>query len=87
MEEYSNEKGYQEIAHSPDEKNCSSAHSESDQIESQSVLHLSTVNKGGEKEDCKTDDLVIKDGENQVDIPTCISGPTGRDCSKFCVST
>ncbi|MEN9071965.1 hypothetical protein [Acinetobacter baumannii] len=77
MEEYSNEKGYQEIAHSPDEKNCSSAHSESDQIESQSVSHISTVNKGGEKEDCKTDDLVIKDGENQVDIPTCISGPTG----------
>ncbi|MER8075864.1 hypothetical protein [Acinetobacter pittii] len=77
MEEFNNEKGYQEIAHSPDEQNGSSSHSESDQIESQSVLHLSTVNKGGEKEDCKTDDLVIKDGENQVDIPTCISGPTG----------
>lgn len=60
MEEYSNEKGYQEIAHSPDEKNCSSTHSESDQIESQSVLHFSIVNKGGEKEDCKTDDQAVE---------------------------
>ncbi|WP_228258211.1 hypothetical protein [Acinetobacter pittii] len=74
---HNNEKGYPKIAHSPDEQNCSSVHSEPDQIESQSVLHLSTVNKGGEKEDCKTDDLVIKGGGNQVVIPACISGPTG----------
>ncbi|MGQ1276554.1 hypothetical protein ACT4Z4_14660 [Acinetobacter baumannii] len=77
MEEYNNEKGYQEIAHSPDEQNCNSAHSESDQIESQSVLHLSIVNKGGEKEDCKADDRVIDGEGKQVDIPTCIGVPTG----------
>ncbi|WP_252719088.1 hypothetical protein [Acinetobacter haemolyticus] len=76
MTEHSNEKGYQEIAHSPDEQNCSSVHSELDQIESQSVLHLSTVNKEGEKEDCKTDDLVIEGGGNQVDSLACIGGPT-----------
>ncbi|WP_227508797.1 hypothetical protein [Acinetobacter sp. Leaf130] len=77
MEEFNNEKGYQEIAHSPDEQNSSSVHSEPDQIESQSAIHLSIIDVGGEKEDCKTDDLVIKSGENQVDILTCISGSTG----------
>ena len=63
MQEFNNEKGYQEIAHSPDEQNCSSVHSEPDQIESQSAIHLSIIDVGGEKEDCKTDDLVIEGGE------------------------
>ncbi|WP_228704175.1 hypothetical protein [Acinetobacter gyllenbergii] len=76
MEEFNNEKGYQKIAHSPDEQNCSSVHSESDQIESQSALHLSIVDKGGAKEDCKTNDLAIAGGENQVDILTCIGDTT-----------
>lgn len=66
MEEFNNEKGYQEIAHS-----------ETDQIESQSVLDLSIVNKGGEKEDCKTDDQVIDGEGKQIDIPTCIGASTG----------
>jgi len=62
MMEHSYEKGYPKIAHSTDEQNCSSVHSEPDQIESQSVLHLSIVNKGGEQEVCKTDDQAV-DGE------------------------
>lgn len=77
MQEFNNEKGYQEIAHSSDEQNCSSVHSEPDQIESQSAIHLSIIDVGGEKEDCKTDDLVIEGGGNPVVIPACISGPTG----------
>jgi len=76
MQEFNNEKGYQEIAHSPDEPNGSSAHSESDQIESQSVLHRIIVDKGGAKEDCKTNDLAIAGGENQVEILTCIGSTT-----------
>lgn len=68
MEEYENEKGYQEIAHSPDEQNCNSVHSESDQIECQSAIHLSIIDVGGEKEDCKTDDPSVKGGGNQLYI-------------------
>lgn len=77
IEEFNNEKGYQEIAHSPDEQNSSSVHSEPNQIESQSAIHLSIMNKRGEKEDCKTDDLVIEGEGNQVVISACISEPTG----------
>lgn len=76
MQEFNNEKGYQEIAHSPDEQNCSSVHSEPDQIESQSALHRIIVDKGGEKEDCKTNDLAIEEGGNQVHILTCIGDTT-----------
>lgn len=68
MEGYKNEKGYQEIAHTPDEQNCSSAHLEPDQIESQSEIHHNIIDIGGDKEDCKTDDLPVKSGGNQLYI-------------------
>ncbi|KJH56962.1 hypothetical protein UF12_13755 [Acinetobacter calcoaceticus] len=75
MEEFNNEKGYQEIAHSTDEQNCNSVHSEPDHIESRSISDTNIVNDGGDKEDCKTDDQTLRVG-NQVDTFACTSGTT-----------
>lgn len=76
MEEFNNEKGYQEIAHSTDEQNCNSVHSEPDHIESRSISDTNIVNDGGDKEDCKTDDQTLRKVGNQVDTFACTSGTT-----------
>ncbi|MFV5549589.1 hypothetical protein VXQ35_12065 [Acinetobacter oleivorans] len=60
MEEFNNEKGYQEIAHSTDEQNGNPIHSEPDHIESRSIPDTNIVNDGGDKEDCKTDDQAVE---------------------------